>query len=127
MEINKKVIVFLLVMTFLPLLSFFSYFWYQNLTDKRTFQQIVLDDRSNRNYSFKVKEIYRDNRNHNVLTLRGENKQTDVAGVEPIWENGFFEIGDSVSKKKGQLEIYVFRNDSLKFKLDYKEIKYSKK
>ncbi len=119
---NKKAIIFLLSMCFLPLMIFFGYFFIENITDKRTNKEIYLDIRKDKEYSFHIKKIYRDRRGHNALTLEGTNLPKDNTTVPPEWESGFFEIGDSIVKNKQSLKVFQFRNNKLIKILDYNNI-----
>lgn len=118
---NKKVIFFLLSMCFLPLIIFFGYYFIENITDKRSRKEIYLDKYKKDEYKFKIDSIYRDNQNHNALTLSGSDKE-DLETVSPEWENGIFKVEDSIVKTKGSVKIYLYRNKKIDTILDYNNI-----
>lgn len=115
---NKKAVIFLLSMCFLPLIIFFGYFFIENLMDNRTQKEIYLDLRKPIFYKSKIDSLYRD---HNALTLQNKNKKT-ITTVPPEWENDIFQKGDSIVKQKGSLKIYLYRNKKLDTILDYNNI-----
>ena len=118
---NKKAVVFLLSMCFLPLIIFFGYFFIEYLMDNRTQKEIFLDYNRDDECRFKIDSIYRDSWNHNALTLRGKTS-THVYTVEHEWRKGIFQKGDSIVKQKGSLKIYLYRNKKLDTILDYNNI-----
>ncbi|MEC5395169.1 hypothetical protein [Bergeyella sp. RCAD1439] len=118
---NKKAVIFLLLMVFLPIICLFLYFWIPSIMDGRSRREIYLDDNRQINYSFKIDTIFRDHRNHNVLTLKGI-YDSDIETSPPEWENNIFKIGDSIVKDKGSLKIYIYRNSKLDTILDYNDI-----
>ncbi|WP_300669425.1 hypothetical protein [Soonwooa sp.] len=118
---NKKAVAFLLTMMFLPLTCFFGYWFFVAISDKRSNKEIYLDMRRELHYEFKIERIYRDDRGHNAVTLKGINKE-DYTTVPPKWENGIFEVGDSIVKKKDSLRIFLYRNQKLDTILDYHNI-----
>jgi len=118
---NKKAIIFLLSMCFLPLIIFFGYYFIESISDKRSRKEIYLDIRKPVYYASKIDTIYRNSRGHNALTLRGKGKK-DITTVPPEWENGIFKVGDSIVKNKGSLKVYLYRNKKLDTILDYNNI-----
>jgi len=118
---NKKAVVFLLSMCFLPLMIFFGYYLFEASSDMRSRREIYLSDYQKIQYNFKIDKIYRDKREHNALTLKG-NKIRDIATSPPEWERGIFQKGDSIVKQKGSLKVYVYKNNKLDTILDYNNI-----
>lgn len=114
---KRGAIIFMLVMSFLPLVSFFAYFFIQSILDDRTEDEIYLDERKKEHYAFKIDTMYRDRKNRNLMTMKGKLEvEIEVSGGE--WEN-FFKVGDSIVKEQGCLQILIYRNDSLIRMLDY--------
>ncbi len=89
------------------------------MIDKRTGKDIYLDDRKPLSYQFRIDNIYRNSKDHNTLTLDGENFQFPVPRQ---WEQGIFEKGDSIVKQKDSLKVYLYRNKKLDTILDYNNI-----
>lgn len=118
---NKKAVIFSLNLCFLPLLIFFGYYFIESVSDKRSRKEIYLEEYKNDKYKFKIIVILRDRRNHNVLTLKGLNKN-DIETVSPEWERDVFQVGDSIVKEKGSLKIYLYRNNKLDTILNYNTI-----
>ncbi|WP_407405541.1 hypothetical protein [Chryseobacterium sp.] len=118
---NKKAVIFLLSMCFLPLIIFFGYFFIESLMDNRTRKEIYLEKYKKDFYNFKVDTIFRDNRNHNAMTLKGKDKY-DIETLTPEWEYSIFQKGDSIVKEKGSLKIYLYRDKKLDTILDYNNI-----
>lgn len=65
-----------------------------------------------------VDSIYRQKMNHNVQTLKTRNC---IFQVDAVWENRF-SIGDSISKKEGELFVEHYRDGKLLEVLDYHDI-----
>ncbi len=99
-------------------------FWDKRIQEglwKRSNKEIYLDMRRELHCEFKIERIYRDDRGHNAVTLKGINKE-DYTTVPPKWEEGIFEVGDSIVKKKDSLRIFLYRNQKLDTILDYRNI-----
>lgn len=116
LEINKKVKYFLLFMMFAPLIGLFGWMFWGVITDNKTFEESFLEREKEIECIGKLDSIYRQKMNHNILTLRTNNCVFEVASN---WENKF-KVGDSISKKKGELIVEHYRNGELIEILDIK-------
>lgn len=75
-------------------------------------------------YSFKIDTIYNNKDHRMVLTMKGKRKE-DNATSPSIWENGIFEVGDSIVKKKilcrftfiDVITFYPFYNKMYKYRV----------
>ena len=76
------------------------------------------------NFSGRVNSIYRDERNHNVKTVVLNDGYK--YGVYAEWESSI-EVGDSLSKVGGTLDLIVFKKDKQKVILNYMELAKSRK
>lgn len=117
-EVDKKVKYFLLFMVFFPLVGLFGWIFWDFITDDRTNGEIFLDSRTKIDCIGKVDSIYRQKMNHNILTLK---TQSCIFQVDADWETKF-QLGDSISKKKGELIVEHYRNGELIEVLDYHDI-----
>src|SRR5690606_8778210 len=115
-KLDSKVKYFLLFMVFLPLVGLFGWIFWKTINDNRTYSEIFLDSRTNIDCVGKVDSIYRQKMNHNILALRTKDC---IFQVEADWETKF-QIGDSISKKKGELIVEHYRNGKLIEVLDYR-------
>lgn len=114
---KKEKIIFISVMA-VPLLLLFGWIFFNSIIDKRTGKEIYLNSEINVECIGKVDSIYRLQMNHNTLSLK-VNK--DNFYVPPEWENKF-KIGDSISKKKGELVLKHYRDHKLLEILDYQKL-----
>lgn len=117
-EVDKKVKYFLLFMVFFPLMGLFAWIFWELITDNRTTGDIYMNFKEEIECVGKVDSIYRQRMEHNILALKTENCIFDVA---PDWETRFM-VGDSISKKKGELIVKHYRNGKLIEVLDYRDI-----
>lgn len=117
---KRGAVIFMLVMSLLPLVSFFAYFLIQNILDDKPSGYYYLEERKNEHYAFKIDTMYRDRKNRNLMTMKGT-QEGEIEVAERVWEN-MFKVGDSIIKKKGSLEIYIYRCNKLDTILDYNDI-----
>ncbi|MEC5395170.1 hypothetical protein [Bergeyella sp. RCAD1439] len=111
----------ILVIALLPPFIFMGYYFFSGVFSNKTSKQIYLDGKKELSYGFKIDTIYRDRRGHNALTLA--NNERDISITSAVeWENGIFRVGDSITKQKDSLKIYLYRNKKLDTVLDYSNI-----
>jgi len=115
---SKKAKFILIISFFLPLIVLFGYVFYNVITDKRTGKQIYLDNVKPYYCIGIVDSIYRQKMNHNIQTLKIKDGTLELPSS---WEEKF-SIGDSISKKKGDLILEHYRNGKLIEILDYNNI-----
>ena len=118
LEWDNKVKYFLIFMMVFPIIGLFGWIFWGVITDDRTGGEIFLSSRKEINCVGRVDSIYRQKMNHNILTLRTENC---IFQVEAEWESKF-QIGDSISKKKGELIVRHYRNGQFIEVLDYRDV-----
>lgn len=116
MSAKEKII--LIGVIVIPLLLLFSWIFFNSITDKRTGKEVYLDMVIDKKCEGIVDSIYRQEMNHNVLALKTKDC---IFEVEPEWEKKF-EIGDSISKRKGELYLKYYRNDRLVEVLNYEDL-----
>ncbi|AYN03767.1 hypothetical protein [Flavobacterium sp. 140616W15] len=116
LSIKEKVI--LISVMGIPLLLLFGWIFFNSITDKRTGKEVYLDMMIDKKCEGIVDSIYRQEMNHNVLALKTKDC---IFEVEPEWEKKF-EIGDSISKRKGELYLKYYRNDRLVEVLNYEDL-----
>src|SRR5690606_8670864 len=114
----KKVKYFLLFMVFLPLIGLFGWVFWKTVTDNSTDKYAFLKYEANTDFIGKIDSIYRLKMSHNTLTLKSDKYNFYVP---PDWETKF-QLGDSISKKKGELIVKHYRNGKLIEVLDYRDI-----
>jgi len=117
-QIDKKVKYFLFFMLFFPLIGVFSWIFWDTITDNRTGGEIYLSSKKEIECTGRVDSIYRQKMEHNILALKTKDCVFDLA---PDWETKF-QLGDSISKKKGELIVEHYRNGELIEVLDYHDI-----
>jgi precorrin-3B methylase len=118
LQISTRLTVFLIFVCFVPLLFLFFYVNYDNILNSKSSKEVFLESRSKDECIGKVDSIYRQKMNHNILTL----KTSDcIFQVDADWEAKFM-VGDSISKKKGELIVKYYRNGKLIEVLDYRDI-----
>ncbi len=118
LQISTRLKVFLIFVCFVPLLFLFFYVNYDNILNSKSSKEVFLESRSKDECIGKVDSIYRQKMNHNILTL----KTSDcIFQVDADWEAKFM-VGDSISKKKGELIVKYYRNGKLIEVLDYRDI-----
>lgn|SRR5699024_2804368 len=117
-EVDKKVKYFLLFMVFFPLIGLFGWIFWGSITDNRTGGEIYLSFKKEIDCIGKVDSIYRQKRKHHIMALKTKDCILDV----PVrWETKF-QLGDSISKKEGELFVEHYRNGELIEVLDYRDI-----
>ncbi|RKS26193.1 hypothetical protein CLV94_1250 [Flavobacterium endophyticum] len=115
----RKVKIFLFGIIFITLSIILSFIGYDLWFDPKSPFEHFLEAQSKINMQSKIIFIYRDVKNHNTQFI----KLKDTAlGISPIWDDKF-QVGDSISKKKGSLKIEHYRNNNLLEILDYNDIK----
>src|SRR5699024_7807522 len=107
--------VFLILTCFIPLFLLFLFINYDNLVNPKNPEMIFLEIRNEEECIGRVDSIYRQKMNHNILVLQTENC---IFQVEPFWEDKF-KVGDSISKKRGELQVEHYRDGKLLEVLDY--------
>lgn len=110
----------MLVMSLLPLVSFFAYFFIQSILDERTDKEIFLDYMKLDEFDLKSDTMFYDSKNRYELTYFNK-KNGQKAPVPVLWQE-YIQVGDSIVKKKGSLEIYIYRCNELDTILDYKNL-----
>ncbi len=108
-QISNRLKVFLIFACFIPLLFLFSWIIVPDFFDKRSFEERFLEREKEIECIGVIDSIYRQKMNHNILTLK---TNQCIYEITPLWENKF-EVGDSISKKKGQLVIEHYRDGKL--------------
>tara|TARA_B100001105_G_C22219762_1_gene369126 strand:- start:136 stop:516 length:381 start_codon:yes stop_codon:yes gene_type:complete len=115
---NGRAKYFLILVCSLPVITLFGWIFWTSITDTRTSGERYLDSKSDMVCSGTIDSIYREKMNHNILALKTKSCVFDV----PFnWENNF-NLGDSISKKKGHLHVEHYREGKLLEVLDYREI-----
>jgi len=117
-KLDKKVKYFLFFMLFFPLIGLFGWIFWETITDNRTGGEVYLSFKVEIECIGKIDSIYRQKMKHNILALKTKDCIFDVA---PDWETKF-KLGDSISKKKGELIVEHYRNGELIEVLDYHDI-----
>lgn len=110
----------ILMISLLPPFIFLGYYFFSGIFSSSTHKQVFIEMVKEENFSFKIDSIYKDNWNHNTLTMKGK-RTFDIATSEREWEN-LFKLNDSIVKQKDSLKIYIYRNKKLDTVLDYNEI-----
>ena len=82
-----------------------------------------MDRDLNESFVGNVDSLYRDKNNHNVKI--GVLSNGYKYKIPPLWELRI-EIGDSLSKRKGSLDLYIYKKKMELIILDYRDI-YKKK
>ncbi|MBW3520495.1 hypothetical protein [Flavobacterium sp. NKUCC04_CG] len=118
LEISLTGKVILIGVLVFPLLMLFGYIYFVSKADKRSDKEVYLDDKLGVFLSGNVDSIFRLKMNHNTLTLKVSSEHFYVPSD---WENKF-EIGDSISKRKGELTLKHYRDGKLIETLDYKDV-----
>lgn len=113
--LSFKLKLFLIIVLFAPLVFLIIYINYDRIINPKSRIESLLERRSNEECIGRIDSIYRQKMNHNILVLQSENC---VFQVEPFWEHKF-KVGDSISKKKGELQVEHYRDGKLLELLDY--------
>lgn len=114
-QMSTRLKVFLILTCCIPLLFLFLFVNYESIISPKSSKKIFLEIRSEEECIGKIDSIYRQKMNHNILVLQTENC---IFQVEPFWEHKF-KVGDSISKKKGELQVEHYRDEKLLETLDY--------
>ncbi len=117
-KVDKKVKYFLFFMLFFPLIGLFVWIFWKTVTDDSTDREVFLKYETSTEFIGKVDSIYRLKMSHNTLTLKSDKHNFYVPSD---WESKF-QLGDSISKKKGELIVEHYRNGELIEVLDYHDI-----
>ena len=113
-----KMKIFLLVILIFPFVILFWIVAGKEIINPRTPEEVFLNMREKINCQGVVDFIYRQKMNHNVQTLK---TKYCIFQIDAVWENRFF-IGDSISKKEGELFLEHYRDGKLLEILDYRDI-----
>lgn len=117
---KRGAIIFMLVMSLLPLVSLFAYFFIQSILDDRTDEEIFLDYMKLDEFDLKTDTMFYDSKNRYELTYSNK-KNRQKAPVPVLWQE-YIQVGDSIVKKKDSLQIYIYRCNNLYKILDYNDI-----
>lgn len=117
-QLNKKTKAFLFITVLLPFIGLFGWVFFNAIIDTRSSGEIYLSLQLEKNCLGRVETIYRQEMNHNVLTLKTERC---IFQVPYKWENKFL-VGDSISKKEGELLVKHYRGGRLIEILDYHDV-----
>ncbi|SFW76221.1 hypothetical protein SAMN02927921_04093 [Sinomicrobium oceani] len=107
LSIWLKMLLILVCLT--PLVLLFSSILVPNLFDNRSFEERFLERERKKECIGIIDSIYHQKKNHNILTLK---VNQCIYEITPLWENKF-QVGDSISKKRGELIIEHYRNGTL--------------
>jgi len=113
--LSIKLKLLLIIVCFAPLVFLIIYINYDSIINPKSRIESLLERRSERECIGKIDSIYRQKMNHNILVLQTENC---IFQVEPFWEDKF-KVGDSISKKRGELQVEHYRDGKLLEVLDY--------
>lgn len=116
--LSWKMKLFLGVIFTLPFIVLFWVVLADDIINPKKLGESYLLDKIKINCQGSINEIFRQKMNHNIQTLK-----TDycIFGLPPKWENRFI-VGDSISKKEGELFVEHYRDGELIEILDYREI-----
>lgn len=95
----------------------------KEVINPRTPEEVFLNIREKISCQGVVDSIYRQKMNHNVQTLK---TRYCIFQLDAVWEDRFL-IGDSISKKKGELFLEHYRDGKLLEILDYHDIAKNRK
>ena len=118
LRLSRKVKIFLGVIFIFPFIVLFWIAFGSEIINPRTSEEVFLELRLQINCEGVVKSIYRQKMNHNVQALKTEKC---IFQVDAVWEDSFL-VGDSISKKEGELFVEHYRNGELIEILDYRDI-----
>lgn len=65
-----------------------------------------------------VKAKFEDSRNHAAITFSFKNAFVNLSSLPKSWIN-LTEVGDSISKERGQLMFYLYKKNGEYYELDY--------
>lgn len=119
---NKNTKSFLLIIFLFPLFFLIAYLYLDFNEDKRTEEEIFIDNMKLYTYNFKIDSVYRDHRNRFLLTFINKNKEQKTP-VPREWEK-FFIKADSIVKRKGEVKAYLYKDNQLDTILDYTSLVY---
>lgn len=106
---NLRLRILVMIISVLPFLFLFAWMIIPELYDSRTLKDRFLEREESTECVGIINDIYRQKNNHNILTLK---TKECIYEIHSAWENKF-QIGDSISKKEGNLFIEHYRNGTL--------------
>ncbi|WP_131539559.1 hypothetical protein [Pedobacter nototheniae] len=101
----------------IPVILLFSFFFWLVFFDGTT-EEVIKDSDLAENFAGKVDSLYFDKQNHNIkiaVLASGYKYQ-----IFRRWEYKI-KIGDSLSKRKGSLELIIYKDGEVKAILDYRD------
>lgn len=113
-----KLKILLIIVCFVPIVFLLVYVNYDGIMNPKSHKEVFLENRIKEECIGKVKSLYRQTMNHNVLTLETNNC---IFQVDADWETKF-DVGDSISKRKGKLTVEHYRDGKLIEILDYNDL-----
>lgn len=116
--LSRKMKLFLGLIFILPFIVLFWVVLADGIINPKSSGENYLLDKIKINCNGNVEEIYRQKMNHNILALKIKNC---ILNVPWRWETKF-QLGDSISKKEGELFVEHYRNGELIEILDYRDI-----
>jgi len=108
-NVNLRLKILVMIISVLPFLFVFAWMIIPELYDSRTLKDRFLEREESIECIGIIDDIYRQKNNHNILTLK---TKECIYEIHSAWENKF-QIGDSISKKEGNLFIEHYRNGTL--------------
>ena len=116
--LSRKMKLFLGIIFIFPFIVLLWIVFAKDLINEKSSEEVFLSMRKEISCYGNVDVIYRQKKNRNVLTLKTKNC---VYQVPYKWETKFL-VGDSISKKEGELFIEHYRDGELIEILDYRDI-----
>ncbi len=113
-----KLKILLITVCFVPIVFLFIYVNYDGIMNPKSSKEVFLELIFKEECDGIIDSIYRQKMNHNILTLKTE---FCVHTVPRLWETKF-EVGDSISKRKGESILKHYREGKLIEILDYNDI-----
>lgn len=112
---NKVSKVVLYSVFFVPVILLIGFFFWSIAFDKTT-EEVIKDRDLAESFASKVNSLYYDKQNHNtkIAVLANGYKYQIFRKWEPK-----IQIGDSLFKRKGSLELIVYKDNAIKATLDY--------
>ena len=115
-EKKAKRILFALMFIVMALIAILIYWENAHMV---TGPNLVLQEAKAKSFYGKIASIYHDKSNHDVMVLVLSNGYQ--YRVYPVWEP-LVDIGDSLSKDDGSLQVKVFKKNGGTYTLDYKKL-----
>jgi len=93
--------------------------WYISKEPHRTMREKVLYDAPKMSFHARIDSKYHQTQNHNTPTVRLCDEY-----IYELWQSWYdkVDVGDSLVKKKGELQVIVFKHNGMIVILDYKEL-----